>query len=169
MTALPAVGRGPLETEIWRTGDLDPATAEAARRYILRRATGWDDAQHIAEILGLRNRPTPEPAATPNPASRSTAMLNTELDHHTTRWQRRARCRNVDPELFFSPDGEQGRRRDAREAAAVGVCTGCPVRAACLQWALDNRQEHGVWGGLTEAQRKAERRRRGRTRKDTAA
>ncbi len=68
-------------------------------------------------------------------------------------WRRDAACRSVDPELFF-PIGT----RDAalvQVAAAKVVCRRCPVEPACLGWALANAQVAGVWGGTTEAERRA--------------
>jgi WhiB family redox-sensing transcriptional regulator len=64
-------------------------------------------------------------------------------------WRHRARCRDVDPELFF-PVGTTG--------PAKAICTLCPVREECLQWALDTAQDAGVWGGLSEEERRALRR-----------
>jgi WhiB family transcriptional regulator, redox-sensing transcriptional regulator len=67
-------------------------------------------------------------------------------------WRKWAACRGV-PELFFSYDEE-------RVAHARAICDGCPVRQECLQTALADRRLYGVWGGTTEAQREAIRRRR---------
>ncbi|MGP3952640.1 WhiB family transcriptional regulator [Streptomyces sp. 7N604] len=61
---------------------------------------------------------------------------------------RGAACTAVDPELFF--DGEP----DAITAAKK-VCGACPVRAACLQMALDNGECFGIFGGLTASERRA--------------
>lgn len=66
-------------------------------------------------------------------------------------WRARARCRGVDPELFF-PVAEAGSVRDGEVARAKAVCVGCPVRAACLAWALVELP-HGVAGGLDERER----------------
>jgi len=52
-----------------------------------------------------------------------------------------------DPELFFGPDDETPAARAARVAEARAVCEDCPVRLACLAYALRTRQAHGVWGG----------------------
>lgn len=56
-----------------------------------------------------------------------------------------AACRNEDLELFFAVDG--------REEEAKAVCQRCPVRWECLTYALETRQRHGVWGGLTAEER----------------
>lgn len=75
-------------------------------------------------------------------------------------WQERAACREQPLELFFGPDGERPSDRAARERTAIAVCAGCPVRDACLEHALGLPENYGVWGGTTEVERSAERRRR---------
>ena len=61
-------------------------------------------------------------------------------------WQERASCRGVDAELFFPATEE-----DATPAKAI--CATCPVRTACLAFALERNEKFGVWGGLTERER----------------
>ncbi|MEU9133695.1 WhiB family transcriptional regulator [Kitasatospora sp. NPDC048540] len=68
-------------------------------------------------------------------------------------WQLEAACRGTDSSLFFHPSGERGGPHDRRENAAKRVCARCPVRARCLEYALDAREPYGVWGGLTEDER----------------
>jgi WhiB family redox-sensing transcriptional regulator len=64
-----------------------------------------------------------------------------------TNWLRNAACRDEDPELFF-PDSDVA-------DVAVRICrTRCSVRLECLTRALDNGEQYGVWGGLTETQRR---------------
>lgn len=71
-------------------------------------------------------------------------------------WRQRAACRDLDPELFF-PVSEIG--PGAHQAdRAKSVCAGCPVRTACLEYALDNGLDHGIFGGTTETERRALRR-----------
>ena len=73
-------------------------------------------------------------------------------------WRQVAACRDQDPELFF-PLTEMGPgARDVERAKAV--CAGCPVRAECLRYALDNGLDHGIFGGTTETERRALRRAR---------
>ncbi|HET7488705.1 MAG TPA: WhiB family transcriptional regulator [Acidimicrobiales bacterium] len=62
-------------------------------------------------------------------------------------WRQRAACRGVDPDVFYPGDDEQ-----AEEAKAI--CGICPVREACLEYALVNRERDGVWGGATERERR---------------
>lgn len=67
-------------------------------------------------------------------------------------WTSSALCHSADPDLLF--------QRGAAQNLAKVVCKACPVRAECLADALDNRVEHGVWGGMTERERRALLRRR---------
>ncbi len=70
------------------------------------------------------------------------------------RWRQRAACRGVDPELFF-PVGTTGPVVEWQTAAAKAVCAGCPVIDACRGWALATREPFGIWGGLSEQERRA--------------
>jgi WhiB family transcriptional regulator, redox-sensing transcriptional regulator len=74
-------------------------------------------------------------------------------------WRDRAACRDTDPELFF-PDGDNRSARTKVKAAKL-VCRGCPVNTACLSWALTSDQQAGIWGGLTEEERRRLHRRSG--------
>jgi WhiB family redox-sensing transcriptional regulator len=65
----------------------------------------------------------------------------------TTSWRDRAACRGLDPEIFYPVSDE-----DAAEAKSI--CAVCPVREACLEYALANRERDGVWGGATERERR---------------
>ncbi len=75
-------------------------------------------------------------------------------------WLHLARCKDEDPELFF-PVGTAGPAA-AQIAAAKAVCAGCEVRLKCLEWAMATGQDSGVWGGLSEEERRALRRARRR-------
>ena len=68
-------------------------------------------------------------------------------------WQYKGACRDLDPEMFFHPDGERGPRRRNRENAAKAVCATCPVIAACRAHALAVQEPYGIWGGLSEDDR----------------
>ncbi|MEU3619034.1 WhiB family transcriptional regulator [Streptomyces sp. NPDC006872] len=68
-----------------------------------------------------------------------------------------AACRGLDVSIFYSPQGERGLDRRVREKAAIEICSGCPARKKCADFALSTRQEFGVWGGLTEADRELRR------------
>jgi WhiB family transcriptional regulator, redox-sensing transcriptional regulator len=62
-------------------------------------------------------------------------------------WQERAACYGIDPEVFFPPSEEDA-------GLALSYCSACGIREMCLAWALKNRERYGVWGGLTEQQRR---------------
>jgi WhiB family redox-sensing transcriptional regulator len=68
-------------------------------------------------------------------------------------WLEHAACGRADPALFYPPADERAPERDRRERDALAVCAGCPVRAACAAHAQTTGEEHGIWGGTTEAQR----------------
>lgn len=67
-------------------------------------------------------------------------------------WRDRAACRDLDPELFF-PISTMGAAVTQVEAATQ-ICRRCPVRLPCLRWALETGQDAGIWGGLTEEERR---------------
>jgi WhiB family transcriptional regulator, redox-sensing transcriptional regulator len=68
-------------------------------------------------------------------------------DRSSMSWRQAAECRGADPAVFY-PDEDE----DASEAKAI--CESCPVREPCLEHALVVREKHGVWGGLTERERR---------------
>ena len=68
-------------------------------------------------------------------------------------WRAKAACRDKDPELFF-PVGNTGAAYQQIEEAKA-VCRTCKVIDACLKCALDTNQDYGVWGGLSEDERRA--------------
>ncbi|MFK5633965.1 MULTISPECIES: WhiB family transcriptional regulator [unclassified Ornithinimicrobium] len=70
-------------------------------------------------------------------------------------WQHDGLCRDVNPEVFFHPEGERGPARRSRDRRAVAVCEQCPVVRACRDHALRVGEPYGVWGGLTEAERES--------------
>ncbi len=75
------------------------------------------------------------------------------LDDNVRAWQNKANCLGVDPELFFPERGAS--TREAKE-----VCRGCVVRTDCLEYALANGEKFGIWGGLSERERRKVRRSR---------
>lgn len=70
-----------------------------------------------------------------------------EPAHLPPEWYGEALCAQVDPERFYPEKG--GSTRDAKK-----VCASCPVRELCLEYALDNEERFGVWGGVTERVRR---------------
>lgn len=69
----------------------------------------------------------------------------------STAWQEEALCAQTDPEAFFPERGASPRQ-------AKKVCAQCPVQAECLDFALEHNETFGVWGGLTEKERRRLRR-----------
>ncbi|PBC36898.1 WhiB family transcriptional regulator [Rhodococcus sp. ACS1] len=69
-------------------------------------------------------------------------------------WRARAACHGAELTVFFSPDAERGRARDRREARARQICQRCPVLAPCRDHALAVGEPYGVWGGMTEGDRR---------------
>ncbi|QHC60819.1 WhiB family transcriptional regulator [Rathayibacter sp. VKM Ac-2760] len=67
-------------------------------------------------------------------------------------WQVDSLCAQTDPEAFFPEKG--GSTRDAKK-----ICTSCEVRSQCLEYALENDERFGIWGGLSERERRKLRRR----------
>lgn len=83
------------------------------------------------------------------PADALVEEQNAELESFRDRqeWVTRAKCRDIDPDELFV--------RGAAQRKAAVICRHCPVVLQCRADALDNRVEFGVWGGLTERQRRA--------------
>jgi WhiB family redox-sensing transcriptional regulator len=67
-------------------------------------------------------------------------------------WRSAAACRSSDPDLFFPVSSAGTAQREIAEALAV--CARCPVQAHCREFALRTRQQHGIWGGMTEGERR---------------
>lgn len=68
-------------------------------------------------------------------------------------WRLQAACRHADPDLFF-PVSASGPSLD-EVTRAKSICAACQVQRQCLAFALDTRQDHGVWGGMSEQERRA--------------
>jgi WhiB family transcriptional regulator, redox-sensing transcriptional regulator len=77
-----------------------------------------------------------------------------EEEENLLAWQTDALCAQTDPEAFFPEKG--GSTRDAKK-----ICTSCDVRSQCLEYALQNDERFGIWGGLSERERRKLKRRAG--------
>ena len=86
----------------------------------------------------------------PGSPLRRTAPVDAEEGGQLS-WQVDALCAQTDPEAFFPEKG--GSTRDAKR-----ICEGCDVRAQCLDYALQNDERFGIWGGLSERERRKLRR-----------
>lgn len=77
-----------------------------------------------------------------------------ETEEEQLSWQADALCAQTDPEAFFPEKG--GSTREAKR-----ICEGCEVRSSCLEYALQNDERFGIWGGLSERERRKLRREAG--------
>ena len=75
------------------------------------------------------------------------ATLGRRAEEGELSWQERSLCAQTDPEAFFPEKG--GSTREAKK-----VCVGCDVRSECLEYALANDERFGIWGGLSERERR---------------
>ena len=74
-------------------------------------------------------------------------LFDNEEDDGVLAWQEQALCAQTDPEAFFPEKG--GSTREAKR-----VCQNCEVRSECLDYALANDERFGIWGGLSERERR---------------
>ena len=80
----------------------------------------------------------------------------TTITQPDTTWQAKAACRGPQAAVFFPPTHpERKDERAEREDRAKEICASCAVRKPCLEFALEIREPHGIWGGLNELERKA--------------
>ncbi len=107
-------------------------------------AAGAAPTAQAADVLGLA----------PGGGASFDAGLTGGGDADEQGWQESALCAETDPEAFFPEKG--GSTREAKK-----ICTGCEVRAECLEYALANDERFGIWGGLSERERRRLRRRAG--------
>jgi WhiB family transcriptional regulator, redox-sensing transcriptional regulator len=80
-------------------------------------------------------------------ATKQREDVSTEGATWVKRWRRFAACQSAQPDSLFV--------RGAAQQAAKRVCVDCPVIVECLADSLDNQTEFGVWGGMTERERRA--------------
>jgi WhiB family transcriptional regulator, redox-sensing transcriptional regulator len=73
---------------------------------------------------------------------------------HEWDWQLKGSCQGLNSSIFFHPDGERGSARSRRADRAKAICQRCPVLDQCRRYALAAREPYGVWGGLTEEERR---------------
>ncbi len=73
-------------------------------------------------------------------------LVSPQVDGDTS-WMKAGRCAEMSPSTFFPSDG-------VGVESARKICAECPVREQCLEYALANRIDHGVWGGTSERQRR---------------
>ncbi|MDT7748649.1 MAG: WhiB family transcriptional regulator, redox-sensing transcriptional regulator [Pseudonocardiales bacterium] len=122
---------------------------------------GMADAEdgRVNVIVGAAGRSEQDDGAGPEgsdllPRVEAFEMLEIVEDADEDDWQDRALCAETDPEAFFPEKG--GSTREAKR-----ICTGCEVRAQCLEYALAHDERFGIWGGLSERERRRLKRRAG--------
>lgn len=106
--------------------------------------------------MGDTSQWAPDADAQPAYFSRNTARNQTfvwTVESEPDPWKELGNCLGVDPELFFPERGAS--TKEAKE-----VCRGCEVRERCLEYAMDSGEKHGIWGGMSERQRRRLRRER---------
>ena len=104
----------------------------------------------ITATMGLVETSGGVPYPTADPFGEAVVDL-AEEDGEEQDWQERALCAQTDPEAFFPEKG--GSTREAKR-----ICSGCEVRAECLEYALAHDERFGIWGGLSERERRRLRR-----------
>lgn len=143
---------------------VDPADPRAAARHAGRTRGGLEDrvtaflATHEAapesgwdrggSALDLLEAPAPDESAD---WAALAGVYAVEEDEGELAWQTEALCAQTDPEAFFPEKG--GSTRDAKR-----VCESCPVQAECLDYAMSKDEKFGIWGGLSERERRRLRR-----------
>lgn len=102
------------------------------------------DAPHVRKVESLA---TPARRASPRTQYPTPHLRKVENPITDLSWQEDGLCMQTDPEAFFPEKGGSTK-------AAKQVCVGCEVRAECLQYALNNDERFGIWGGLSERERR---------------
>ena len=110
--------------------------------------------QHLIGAMGSIPHTNSEPATTGGAETGGRPYLSlvpesfeTHPDDRDDQWQERALCAQTDPEAFFPEKG--GSTREAKR-----ICLGCEVKNSCLESALANDERFGIWGGLSERERR---------------
>jgi WhiB family transcriptional regulator, redox-sensing transcriptional regulator len=140
----------------WRSG-----TSPDGRSVSQTRSVDFGVTLALTEMLALSDE-TP----VGSPSELTPVMLSPDLDARSMilmTWRDRAACLSLDPELFF-PIGNTGPALLQTEEAKA-VCRRCEVVESCLSWAMESGQDAGVWGGLSEDERRALKRRDARARR----
>jgi len=103
---------------------------------------GWENDGRVVPTLS----PHEESGLTSLPTDLN-AVLGIAEEPDANDWMLQARCLDADPEAFFPEKG--GSTREAKR-----ICAACPVREECLEYALENDERFGIWGGLSERERR---------------
>lgn len=134
----------------------DEAFIEEGKRKARRIINNPDSVRTLIEKGSRRAKPVEkESAISPAPSTQPLKEIHFRKGEE---WRIDSACLTADPDIFF-PQGENTGRKaavelEAKEDVARSYCRRCPVREACLHFALDTNQEAGIWGGLNEGERK---------------
>jgi WhiB family redox-sensing transcriptional regulator len=123
----------------------EPHRDESERGRIVMAEVSW-----LSDYVGASDRSADRRGSLEHQGIAGLLGIGLETDGQS--WQERALCAETDPEAFFPEKG--GSTREAKK-----ICTGCEVRAECLEYALSNDERFGIWGGLSERERRRLRRR----------
>lgn len=96
----------------------------------------------VIERVALYMAPIPKPRSSAESYSKEDDDISGPLD-----WQKQALCAQTDPEAFFPEKG--GSTKEAKR-----ICVGCEVKSECLEYALGGDERFGIWGGLSERERR---------------
>jgi WhiB family redox-sensing transcriptional regulator len=119
------------------------------------------DVPTLGDITAARQlEDTNQQVQQPVPRSNNVSFTSLYSENNIS-WQNDANCLGVDPDLFFP-------ERGASVKEAKEVCRGCMARLACLEFALVNGEKFGIWGGLSERERRHLRRQRVQSNRRTA-
>ena len=105
--------------------------------------TGYQQVGELDRIDGVTSWSYVESA----PATSAAIERAADRDDPELSWQERSLCAQTDPEAFFPEKG--GSTREAKK-----VCVSCDVRSQCLEYALEHDERFGIWGGLSERERR---------------
>ena len=107
-----------------------------------------DFTQDRESLVGIRDEPEARDVSRQGWESADADVLELAfVDREILSWQERALCAQTDPEAFFPEKG--GSTREAKK-----VCLACEVRVECLEYALAQDERFGIWGGLSERERR---------------
>lgn len=110
----------------------------------------------LAEASAVTRADVEARSATPAPVRPTRVALGGLLARRQgpAEWRRQANCAGVDPDLFYPERGGSKVLQAEQIRQAKAVCASCVVRAQCLASALEHQEAHGIWGGLSERERR---------------
>ena len=113
--------------------------------FVTRNSAMSGESQTNSEVGAAEGAPAHEPVD--RPTLSLVPGFDEMFDTIEDQWQERALCAQTDPEAFFPEKG--GSTREAKR-----ICLGCEVKDECLESALANDERFGIWGGLSERERR---------------